>query len=342
MKAKVSGTKKKINGTTFLLMITILLFVVMYAAGMIVFNDKGFAKPQMFLNLFISNAGLLVISCGLTIVMITGGIDISVGSVTALVCMVMADLMENKGVSAYVAVLAALLIGLAFGVVQGFLVTYMGIQPFIVTLAGMFFARGMTSIVHTDPFNVQNEAFVKLKDTRVIVPGMGSVNRIGKYVNAYVEIGVIVAILIVVIMFVMLRWTKLGRSFYAVGGNRQSALMLGINVKKTRFLAHLLSGLLAGIAGYVYFLHVGSGAATHASGMEMNAIASSIIGGTLLTGGVGNIIGTFFGVLSLSTIQNIVSSAGLDQAWWTGITIAAMLCLFLVIQSVVLARKKRK
>lgn len=118
--------------------------------------------------------------------------------------------------------------------------------------------------------------------------------------------------------------------------------MLGINVKKTRFLAHLLSGLLAGIAGYVYFLHVGSGAATHASGMEMNAIASSIIGGTLLTGGVGNIIGTFFGVLSLSTIQNIVSSAGLDQAWWTGITIAAMLCLFLVIQSVVLARKKKK
>ena len=334
--------KKKMTSSGFLLLITIVLFFVMYAAGMVIFADKGFAKPQMFLNLFVSNAGLLVISCGLTIVMITGGIDISVGSVTALVCMVMADLMENKGVSAYVAVLAALLIGLAFGIVQGFLVTYMGIQPFIVTLAGMFFARGMTSIVHTDPFNVQNEAFVKLKDTRVIVPGMGSVNRIGKYVNAYVEIGVIVAILIVVIMFVMLRWTKLGRSFYAVGGNRQSALMLGINVKKTRFLAHLLSGLLAGIAGYVYFLHVGSGAATHASGMEMNAIASSIIGGTLLTGGVGNIIGTFFGVLSLSTIQNIVSSAGLDQAWWTGITIAAMLCLFLVIQSVVLARKKRK
>ena len=334
--------KKKMTSTGFLLLITIVLFFVMYAAGMVIFADKGFAKPQRFLNLFVSNGGLLVISCGLTIVMITGGIDISVGSVTALVCMVMADLMENKGVSAYVAVLAALLIGLAFGIVQGFLVTYMGIQPFIVTLAGMFFARGMTSIVHTDPFNVQNEAFVKLKDTRVIVPGMGSVNRIGKYVNAYVEIGVIVAILIVVIMFVMLRWTKLGRSFYAVGGNRQSALMLGINVKKTRFLAHLLSGLLAGIAGYVYFLHVGSGAATHASGMEMNAIASSIIGGTLLTGGVGNIIGTFFGVLSLSTIQNIVSSAGLDQAWWTGITIAAMLCLFLVIQSVVLARKKRK
>ena len=125
--------RKKMTSTGFLLLITIVLFFVMYAAGMVIFADKGFAKPQMFLNLFVSNAGLLVISCGLTIVMITGGIDISVGSVTALVCMVMADLMENKGVNAYVAVLAALLIGLAFGIVQGFLVTYMGIQPFIRT-----------------------------------------------------------------------------------------------------------------------------------------------------------------------------------------------------------------
>jgi len=142
-------------------------------------------------------------------------------------------------------------------------------------------------------------------------------------------------------MFVLLRWCKLGRNFYAVGGNAQSALMLGINVKRTKFLSHLICSTLAGIGGYVYFLHVGSGAASHAMGMEMNAIASSIIGGTMLTGGVGNIIGTLFGVLSLSTIQNIVASAGLDQAWWTGITIAAMLCLFLVIQSIVMAQKKR-
>ena len=133
MKAKVSGTKKKINGTTFLLMITILLFVVMYAAGMIVFNDKGFAKPQMFLNLFISNAGLLVIAMGETIVMITAGIDISVGSVTALVCMVAANQMENHGASAYTALLMALVIGLLFGLVQGFLVSYLEIQPFILS-----------------------------------------------------------------------------------------------------------------------------------------------------------------------------------------------------------------
>jgi len=234
-----------------------------------------------------------------------------------------------------------LAIGLAFGIVQGLLVAYLDIQPFIVTLAGMFFARGMTTIVNTNPFNVANPEFVALKETRITVPGFGSVNKVGNYVPAYIEIGVVVALLTVIILFCVLRWTKLGRSFYAVGGNSQSALMLGINVKRTKFLSHLICGLLAGIGGFVYFLHVGSGSASHASGMEMNAIASSIIGGTMLTGGVGNIIGTFFGVLSLSTIQNIVSSAGLDQAWWTGITIAAMLCLFLVIQSVVMARKSK-
>ena len=120
--------KRKLNGNSFLLLITVLLFVAMYVAGMIVFADKGFAKPQMFLNLFISNAGLLVIAMGQTIVMITGGIDISVGSVTALVCMVVASQMENHGTSAYAAVAIALLIGLAYGVVQGFLISYLDIR----------------------------------------------------------------------------------------------------------------------------------------------------------------------------------------------------------------------
>lgn len=335
-----SKKKRNISDTNLLLTITIVVFFAMYIGAMI-FQGGGFLKIQTFFNILNANAALLITSCGLSLVMITGGIDISVGGVVALVSMSCGVYLDYMGGNVAMSILIALGIGLAFGLVQGFLVAYLDIQPFIVTLAGMFFARGMTTIVHTDPFNVQNKAFVALKDTRVIVPGMGSVNRIGKYVDAYVEIGVIVALLIVVLMFVMLRWSKLGRAFYAVGGNKQSALMLGINVKRTRFLAQLFSGVLAGIAGYVYFLHVGSGSASHATGMEMNAIASSIIGGTLLTGGVGNIIGTFFGVLSLSTIQNIVSSAGLDQAWWTGITIAAMLCLFLVIQSIVMARKNR-
>lgn len=184
MKAKVSGTKKKINGTTFLLMITILLFVVMYAAGMIVFNDKGFAKPQMFLNLFISNAGLLVIAMGETIVMITAGIDISVGSVTALVCMVAANQMENHGASAYTALLMALVIGLLFGLVQGFLVSYLEIQPFIVTLAGMFFGRGMTSIISTDMISIKNATFMAWAKYKIYMP-FGSYSKTGKFLTFF-------------------------------------------------------------------------------------------------------------------------------------------------------------
>lgn len=337
---KLRERYNNLTDTNLLLIITIVVFFVMYI-GAILFQGKGFLKPQTFFNILNGNAALIIAACGMSLVMITGGIDISVGGVAALVSMCCAVYLDYKGGNVFVAAVIAVAIGLAFGLVQGFLVAYLDIQPFIVTLAGMFFARGMTTIVNTNPFNVQNEAFVALKDTRVVVPGFGSVNKLGNYVDAYIEIGVLAALLIVIVMFCLLRWTKLGRNFYAVGGNSQSALMLGINVKRTKFISHLICGLLAGIGGFVYFLHVGSGSASHASGMEMNAIASSIIGGTMLTGGVGNIIGTLFGVLSLSTIQNIVSSAGLDDPWWTGITIAAMLCLFLVVQSVVMSRKKR-
>jgi len=257
------------------------------------------------------------------------------------VCMSCAVHLDHNGGSVITAMLLALGIGVAFGLVQGYLVAYLEIQPFIVSLAGMFFAKGMTTIVNSTQFNVAHEAFKALKGTRIYVPGMGSVNKLGKYVPAYVEPGVIVAIIIVILLFVLLRWSKLGRNFYAVGGNMQSANMLGINVKRTKFLAHLLCSTLAGIGGFVYFMHVGSGSPSHASGAEMNAIASSIIGGTMLSGGVGNVVGTFFGVLSLSTIKNIVSSLGLDEAWWTNITVAAMICLFLVIQSIVLLRKNK-
>lgn len=343
---KTAGSVSMLNkianmtDTNLLLTITIVIFFVMYI-GAIVFQGAGFLKPQTFFNILNANAALIIGACGMSIVMITGGIDISIGGVIALVSMSCAVYLDYHDGSVIGAIGIALLIGLLYGLVQGYLVAYLNIQPFIVSLAGMFFARGMTTIVNSSPFNVAHEEFVALKNFRIVVPFMGSVNKKGVYVDAYIQIGVVVALLVVLLLFAMLRWTKLGRAFYAVGGNAQSALMLGINVRRTKFFSHLICSLLAGIAGFVYFLYVGSGSPSHASGLEMNAIASSIIGGTMLTGGVGNIIGTFFGVLSLSTIQNIVSSAGLDQAWWTGITIAAMLCLFLVVQSVVIAFKKR-
>ena len=329
------------SDTNLLLTITVVVFFILYLYA-IVFLGGSFAKPQNFLNILNNNASLIVLSCGMSIVMITGGIDISVGGVTCLVCMVSAVNLERQGGNIFTVILIGLGIGLAFGVVQGFLVAHLGIQPFIISLAGMFFAKGMTTIVSKEPVRVTNEAFLAVKDTRVTVPGLGSYNKLNQYIPAYVEVGVIIALVVVVLLFCLLRWTRLGRAFYAVGGNNQSANMLGINVRRTKFLAHVLCSLLAGLGGILYFLHVGSGDVANAAGDEMNAIASSIIGGTLLTGGVGNIAGTFFGVLSLNTIKRIVASLGFDQAWWSNITVAAMLCLFLVIQSIVLLRKNKK
>jgi len=334
MKANVQ--KKKITGNGFLLLITIALFVVMYVAGMIVFADKGFAKPQMFLNLFVSNAGLLVIACGLTIVMITGGIDISVGSVTALVCMVLADLMENT----YAAVLVALLIGVAFGIVQGFLVAYLDIQPFIVTLAGMFFGRGLTAIISTDMISIKNELFLKWANYRFYMP-FGSTSKKGKFIPAYIPPTVVIALIVVILIAVLLKYRKFGRKLYAIGGSRQSALMMGLNVKKTIFNAYVLDGFLAGLGGFLFCLNSCAGFVEQAKGLEMDAISSAVIGGTLLSGGVGTPIGTLFGVLIKGTISSLITTQGTLSSWWTRIILSALLCFFIVIQSVVASMKKK-
>ena len=204
-----------------LLIITICVFVVMYLCA-VLFLGSGFKKPQTFFNILNENAALLILSCGMSLVMITGGIDISVGTLTALVCMSCAVILDFHGGTVLTAIRLALGIGTAFGLVQGFLIAYLEIQPFIVTLAGMFFAKGMTTIVNATQFNVENEAFKALKETRIYVPGMGSVNKLGAYVPAYVEIGVVVALVVVAVLFVVLRWTRFGRSVYAVGGNALS------------------------------------------------------------------------------------------------------------------------
>lgn len=334
-------TGRKLNSNTFLLLITVALFAVMYAGGMILFADKGFAKPQMFLNLFISNAGLIVIACGMTLVMITGGIDISVGSVTALVCMATAFMMENKGVNAVTALIISLGIGLLFGLVQGYLVSYLEIQPFIVTLAGMFFGRGMTAMISTDMISVKNELFLKWANAKIYLP-FGSYNRKGVYQQAYIYPTVIIALAVVILIAVMLKYTKFGRKLYAIGGSSQSALMMGLNVKKTKLQAYILDGFLAGLGGFLFCLNSCAGFVEQAKGLEMDAISSAVIGGTLLSGGVGNVIGTLFGVLIKGTISSLITTQGTLSSWWVRITLSALLCFFIVLQSIIGSIKKKK
>ena len=332
--------KQPLSNTTLLLTITICTFFGMYLLGMAIWGG-GFLNPQQFINLFNNNAYLIVIACGLTIVMITGGIDISVGGTIALITMTTVVVMDDFGCGIFTSILISLGIGLAMGLIQGYFIAYLKIQPFIVTLAGMFFTRGMTTIVSKVPRTAVHEAFVALKDHYIYIPFIG-IHRHGNWIPSYIEIGAIISILVLVALWATLKWTRLGRNFYAVGGNQESALMLGINVQRTQFISYVLCGILAGIGGFVYLTHTGAGNASNATGAEMQAIASSIIGGTLLSGGVGSVIGTLFGVLSLKTINIIVVASGLREPYWQSITTGLMLAFFIVLQSVILDQRKKK
>ena len=297
---KALKPKKNMTGSGFLLIITIALFVVMYVAGMIVFGDKGFAKPQMFFNLFVSNAGLIVIAMGETIIMITAGIDISVGSVTALVCMVIANQMENHGASAYTALLMALVIGLLFGLVQGFLVSYLEIQPFIVTLATMNIARGLAK-VYTGGSPVR----VVTKEWQFIGAG---------YIGP-VPVPVIIMIIAIIITALMMNKTKLGRHIYAVGGNTQAAEFSGIKVARVKFIVHAYAGLMAGLAGIILASRMYSGQPTAGEGAEMDAIAAVVVGGTSMAGGSGKIGGTIIGALIIGVLNNGLNLMNVNSFW---------------------------
>lgn len=332
--------KKRINNTTFLLLITIALFIVMYTVGILKYGDKGFDKLQTFLNLLINNAGLIVITAGMTMVMIVGGIDISVGSLTALTCMLLANAMENQGVGAIPAVIIALVAGTAFGLVQGYLISFLNIQPFIVTLAGMFFARGMTATISTNMISIKNEMFLSWAQAKIYLPFGGYVSKKGVYNAAYIFPSVLVALLVLLLVFIILRFTKFGRSLYAVGGNEQSALLMGINVRRTKLITYTLNGFLCSLGGFLFCLNSCAGFVEQAKGLEMDSIASAVIGGTHLTGGVGNVIGSLFGVIIKGTIETLITTQGTLSSWWTRITIAALLCIFIVLQSVLSSRKK--
>jgi len=334
--------KGKRDGKVFLLMITIALFVTMYIAGIIIFNGKGFAKPQVFLNLFISNAGLIVIAAGMTMVLITRGSDTSVGSVVALTCMMLAWMMEVKGIGAVPALLTVLVMGIFFGLVQGFFIAYLKIQPFIVTLAGMFFARGMTAIISQEMISVKNELFLKWAKSKINLTFLGgTVNKKGVVNYPFLYPSVIIALAVLVLVFVVLKYTKFGRTIYAVGGNEQSALMMGLNVKRTKLFVYVINGFLCALGGFLFCLNTFAGFVEQAKGFEMEAIASAVIGGTLLSGGVGNVFGSLFGVLIKGTIETFIIFQGTLSSWWTKITIAALLAFFILLQSL-FAKAKEK
>lgn len=337
--------KPRISSHTIMLLITIGLFIVLYGAGCVMYANKDFGRLQNFLNVLINNAGLLIAACGITCVMLAGGIDISVGSVVALTCMFMSVGLAEWGMSSGVLIVLILMIGIVFGCVQGFCIAYLEIQPFIVSMAGLFFARGMTAVISKEQVSVPFDSwFGQLSQIKIEMPfQIGAyLNKKGVLMVPYVRITVVVALVMVLITFLMLRYTKFGRSLYAVGGNQQSATLMGLNVKKTKMLSYVLCSFYATLGGLCFCLNTMCGTPTQATGMEMDAISSAVIGGTLLTGGVGNVVGTLFGVMINGTISSLVKFNGKLVASWANIITAILLCFFILLQAIFAKIKESK
>lgn len=309
--------------------VTTLLFIILFALGSVWF--EGFFSLQVFLNLLIDNAHLIIITVGITFAILSGGggIDLSVGAVLSLTCMTLAYLMRDTTIHPVLCMLIGLCVGTVIGTINGFFITFFKLQPFIVTLGTMFLCRGLTAMISRESVSIDNTWYADLAFLSVPIG------------DSYISIGAILALIVVVIATVVLRYTSFGRSVYAVGGNEQSARLMGLKVDAIRLKVYIISGFCASLGGIVFSWMMLSGNTFHGMGMEMDAIASSVIGGTQLMGGVGFIPGTVIGVMIQGTILTIINFQGTLSAWWTKIVVGVLLCLFIVMQAFVNAHKSR-
>jgi len=331
--------KTRLSNSNLLFMIAGIIFVLMYGFALISFPGS-FMQFQTFFDLFNLNAALFILTLGMCVVMIAGGIDISIGAVCGLVTMACAMLLESTMGNVWGALLLALGIGTAFGLLHGYLIAYLEIQPFIITLAGMFLAQGLLTTIHKDPINVTRPAFVALRNFTIEIPWLGTVNRLGVFIPCEIKPGVIVVVILVLLYAALMKWSRFGRNVYAVGGNSQSARMLGINVKRTIFFSYVFCGLTAGISGFVFLMTTGAGNIGNGALFEMKAIASNVMGGILLNGGVGNLLGAPIGTMTLLTINELIRAAGV-QSNFQAIVSGLLLYLFIVLQSIVMSLRGR-
>ncbi len=305
--------KTRLSNSNLLFLIAAIIFVLMYLFAIIMYPGS-FLQFQTFFDLFNLNAPLIIMTLGLCIVMIGGGIDISIGAVCGLVTMACAFFLESGMGSIWGAILISLGIGIIFGVLQGYLIAYLEIQPFIITLSGLFMAQGLLTTLHKDPINVTVPAFVKLRDFDIVITWLGTRNRLGVFIPCEIKPGTIIVAILLVILASLMKWSRFGRNVYAVGGNAQSANMLGINVKRTMFTTY---------------------------GAEMKAIASAIIGGTLLNGGVGNLLGAPIGTLTLLVINELIRAAGV-QSNFQAMVSGLLLYFFIVLQSIIMSLRDKR
>ena len=304
---------------------TLALLVAMYSVG--VGQYKSFSNGQVILNVFIDNGFLLVVAVGMTFVILSGGIDLSVGSVVALTTMIAASMLQGGAWPPYVVLPVVLAVGSVFGFAMGCVIHYFDIQPFIVTLAGLFLARGLCTTISTSSIPIADPSWTGLAEERI---------RFGKN---FISPSVIIALLVVLVAVYVLGYTRLGRNTYAIGGNQQSALLMGLPVGRTKIAVYTISGFCSALGGVLLTFYISSGYPLHAVGLELDAIAAVVIGGTLLTGGSGYVLGTVLGVLVLGVIQTLINFDGRLSSWWTKIVIGVLLLAFIALQRLIVHRR---
>lgn len=310
------------------LLTTITVFILAYVIGSQMY--PAMQKPQAFFNLFINNGALLIVGIGMTLVILTGGIDLSVGGVLALTTAASAALLKI-GLSPSIVMPLMLAIGTALGCIMGSIIHFFKVQPFIATLMGLFLARGLAYIISLTSVTINDSFYKYLALTQIPIPFVE---------KAYVYIPSLVGPLLLLLAVYITFFTRFGRTIYAIGNNEQSARLMGLPVGQTKIIVYSLSGFCSALAGIVFSISLLAGYGQFATGMELDAIASVVMGGTLLTGGVGNVVGTVFGVLIEGTIISILQYNGTLSSWWTRIGVGVLTLIFIGIQSLFYFRRK--
>ncbi len=311
--------KIRLNQKNIPLLATIAVFFIIYAIGGFMYS--GFFSLRVFVNLFIDNAFVGIIAIGMTFVIISGEIDLSVGSVVAFVGVLLATLVHDHAVHPMLAILICLTFGAVFGCCMGCLVHFFQLPSFLVTLVGMFLARGLAFLLSLNSIPIKHPFFADLADFGLQVTRKVWVPSVAMLFVAVFALGVYLS-----------HFTKFGRNSYAIGGNQQSAVLMGLPVGKTKILIFTFNSFLCALAGVVYSLYTMSGYPLACVGLELDVIAAVVIGGTLLSGGVGYVEGTLIGVLILGLIQTFITFQGTLSSWWTKIVIGILLFVFILLQ----------
>ena len=301
------------------LMITLAVFVLGYLFCLSQF--PGFATTRVICNILTDNAFLGIVAVGMTFVILSGGIDLSVGSVIAFTGVFLARMIGDYHMSPLVAFPLVLVMGCGFGAFMGWLIDALKIPAFIITLAGMFFLRGAGYLVSEESLPIDHPIYTTLSSLAWKIPGGGRLSAMALLMLAVVVLGIFLA-----------NRTRFGNQVYAIGGNATSANLMGISTRSTTIRIYMLSTGLATLAGIVFSIYTSAGYALAGMGVELDAIASVVIGGTLLSGGVGTVLGTLFGVAIQGLIQTYINFDGTLSSWWTKIAIGILLFAFIGLQ----------